>query len=243
MDYKRRAKTPFHAACTLLHDAIIKKGFVLPSGEVSLPFKWDENTDIVSLKYCKGGKTMEVKCILMDSAIVVNLLLGNDLKTLDFAISDYVTKFNETDFTYEVEYLGNFERKVYEDILGPLFPELKQSGESSSSSGEKKKTEAQPQPRPADPLRDDRFQPPPPRRGIDPFAVGGADLDPFGNRGPGGMIVDPMRGEPGLGRRGWGPVPPGARYDPIGPGGRGPDNDELLPPGRRNMFDHDDMFM
>ena len=34
-------------------------------------------------------------------------------------------------------------------------------------------------------------------------------------------------------------VPPGARYDPMGPGGLGPDNDIDLPPGR-NMRDPDE---
>uniref|UniRef100_A0A3Q2CC21 Proteasome inhibitor PI31 subunit n=1 Tax=Cyprinodon variegatus TaxID=28743 RepID=A0A3Q2CC21_CYPVA len=63
-----------------------------------------------------------------------------------------------------------------------------------------------------------------------PFAVGGADLDPFGSRGGGGMIVDPLRS--GYPRSGFDPssgipdilppgaVPPGARFDPFGPVGR-----------------------
>jgi len=242
MEYKRRAKTPFHAAYTLLHDAIVKKGFLLPSGEVSLPFKWDESSDIVSLKYSKNEKSIEVKCLLMNNSMVVNIIYNNDLKTLDFPISDYVENFDEAQNTYETRSLGNFERKVCEDILEPLFPELKPTGSTTSTATERPRTEPQPQPQVPDPLRDERFHPRAPRI-VDPFAVGGADLDPFGNRGGGGMIMDPMRGRLPMMGRGWGGVPPGARYDPIGPGGRGPDNDDLLPPGRRNMFDHDDMFM
>ncbi|KTG02074.1 hypothetical protein cypCar_00008620 [Cyprinus carpio] len=83
-----------------------------------------------------------------------------------------------------------------------------------------------------------------------PFAAGGADLDPFGGRGSGGMIVDPLRA--GFPRSGFDPssgipgvlppgaVPPGARFDPFGPVGRhrpGPDPDHMPPPG------YDDMFM
>jgi len=53
-----------------------------------------------------------------------------------------------------------------------------------------------------------------------------------GGRGMGGM--GGMAGIPGLGRgrgRGLpGRVPPGARYDPMGPGGVGPDNDIERPP-------------
>ncbi|KTG33909.1 hypothetical protein cypCar_00004515 [Cyprinus carpio] len=83
---------------------------------------------------------------------------------------------------------------------------------------------------------------------MDPFATGGADLDPFGGRA-GGMIVDPLRA--GFPRSGFDPssgipgvlppgaVPPGARFDPFGPVGRhrpGPDPDHMPPP-------YDDMFM
>ncbi|KAG8007193.1 Proteasome inhibitor PI31 subunit [Nibea albiflora] len=85
---------------------------------------------------------------------------------------------------------------------------------------------------------------------VPPFAAGGADLDPFGSRGGGGMIVDPLRS--GYPRSGFDPtsgipdilppgaVPPGARFDPFGPIGRrrpGPDPDHMPPPG------YDDMFM
>eukprot|EP00057_Strongylocentrotus_purpuratus_P030843 XP_782862.1 PREDICTED: proteasome inhibitor PI31 subunit [Strongylocentrotus purpuratus] len=94
----------------------------------------------------------------------------------------------------------------------------------------------------------------------DPFAVGRDDLDPFGPGGA-GMLMDPFRGgmphrgiDPGIGMPGGrlprGAVPPGARFDPIGPprpGGPGggpqggfdggPDPDHLPPPG------YDDMFM
>jgi len=93
---------------------------------------------------------------------------------------------------------------------------------------------------------------------IDPFGVGRADLDPFA-RGGGGMLMDPrafpspprpgfpgghpgMPGMPGVpGGLPPGAVPPGARFDPIGPhmGGRmGPDPDHERPPDG-----FDDMFM
>ncbi|KAH8554675.1 PI31 proteasome regulator N-terminal-domain-containing protein [Umbelopsis sp. PMI_123] len=114
-----------------------------------------------------------------------------------------------------------------------------------------------------------------------PFSVGGDDLNPLGNlnrpfgRNPGGgMLVGPdhpmfrpgqSRQDPSSGIFGGpqplprGSVPPGARFDPIGPfgnnpnagpqgsfgpGGSGPgrnfrgepDNDELPPPGYDDMF-------
>ncbi|KAG5637458.1 hypothetical protein H0H81_004475 [Sphagnurus paluster] len=123
------------------------------------------------------------------------------------------------------------------------------------------------------------YQPPhiPPEN---PLSIGRRDLDPlpinpfappplFRESGGDGMFVGPEHPIFGTGRMGnqgpWGGdgylppmgVPPGARFDPIGPGpfpGRGPsgfwpgrgrprgqpsgepDNDEFMPPGMNNMF-------
>ncbi|KAG6832924.1 hypothetical protein H0H92_004808 [Tricholoma furcatifolium] len=116
------------------------------------------------------------------------------------------------------------------------------------------------------------------RRDLDPFAAGNPfappPLFPGTGNGGDGMFVGPdhpifgaHRGFPPFGDRGpWGGdgflppmgAPPGARFDPIGPGpfpgrgsfggvgrGRGgpggpasgePDNDEFMPPGMRDMF-------
>ncbi|KAI9209926.1 uncharacterized protein BJ171DRAFT_485585 [Polychytrium aggregatum] len=138
-----------------------------------------------------------------------------------------------------------------------------------------------------EPLRDPRrFEPGPLYPQSSPFSIGNADLDPlaaspgmFGGRPPvggfggGGMVVRPGHpifqgsapggplGPPSLGgppRLPPGAVPPGARFDPIGPfgpvpgsgfrpigpgGPRGsrpfsgdPDNDELPPPGYNDMY-------
>lgn len=90
-------------------------------------------------------------------------------------------------------------------------------------------------------------------RYADPLGIGRSDLDPLGSFAPpgsGGMIFDPFpfaRPSPGLGVPGGlprGAVPPGARFDPIGPDMRPPqprrpppDSDHFPPPG------YDDMFM
>lgn len=95
---------------------------------------------------------------------------------------------------------------------------------------------------------------------------GRSDLDPIGGlAGRGGMILDPRRpflgGGGGVGPFGGGggsfmggpdvlppgAVPPGARFDPFGPGvmpsrpfggrvPRGPDPDHALPPGFEDMY-------
>ena len=244
------ARTPFHAAYTLFHDAVVKKGFTIPSGEVSLPFQWDKDPDIVALKYTRNGKTIEVKCLLMEESLVANVVVGSEVRTLDLPIEYYISNFNQAASTYEVKNVENLERKIYEDMIYSLIPELKPV--ECRPPSEEQAQPARAPPAQPNPLRDERFQPRAPAAFHpfgDPFAVGEADLHPFGGR-PGGMFMDPMRGPGGMGGmggmrmrgRGFGPLP-GARYDPIGPGGREPDNDELLPPGRRDPFGHDDMFM
>lgn len=72
--------------------------------------------------------------------------------------------------------------------------------------------------------------------------IGRGDLNPLG--GGGGMILDPIRFNPPIGRLPPG-HPPGARFDPINPllGGRmDPDNDHFRPPGPP-PDGYDDMFM
>ncbi|KAL7065221.1 hypothetical protein AAHC03_05581 [Spirometra sp. Aus1] len=92
---------------------------------------------------------------------------------------------------------------------------------------------------------------------------GRSDLDPFGGLGTGsdlrpggvgGMLLDPNRNMPGMPLHRFvdpqlppGSVPPGARFDPIGPpmvpgrglprGGRfAPDPDHAMPPGFEDMY-------
>eukprot|EP00116_Pleurobrachia_bachei_P008749 sb/3469011/ len=239
---RRTAKSPFHGAFSMLHDAIIKKGFVTETGEVSLPYGWDAQDDVVSVSYTKKelpDSLLQTKCILMGETMIINVLHKTVVKTLDIEIGNYVIDFR--DHSYEVKNIQPFERKVYEDALYPLIPSLKPPKHTATP------TRVQ-QPERVDPLRDERLPgraPQPINPMPFPFAVGGDDLNPLGRGrgrwdgpGGGGMIMDPMRAmRGGVGRL------PGPRFDPVGPGGFGPDNDELMPPGRPGMPDMDDMFM
>ncbi|KAL0949685.1 hypothetical protein HGRIS_009722 [Hohenbuehelia grisea] len=103
-----------------------------------------------------------------------------------------------------------------------------------------------------DPFPRNPFSPPPlfPRGGGDGMFVGPSHPMFGGQRGPSG-IRGPWGGDGYLPPMG---APPGARFDPVGPGigpfpgggnplgGRGPlrrgdpDNDEFMPPGARDMF-------
>jgi proteasome inhibitor subunit 1 (PI31) len=96
-----------------------------------------------------------------------------------------------------------------------------------------------------------------PHGGFGEVPLGQGDLDPFSGGGGGGMIFDPLRVGRQSGNRYGGigdpRVPPGARYDPLGPfpagphpGGGGiggrrpprqyPDPDHLPPPGPGGDF-------
>ena len=243
---KRQAKSTFHALYTVLHDLTIKQGFVTLTGEVSLPYNWDKNADFVDLEYKLGEKQLKIKCLLMGDSFVINALLGNSVKTLELKIEHYISNFSAEDNTYDVLNNEQFERTFYDNVVFELFTELKPKKVSEDTAGQSPPSRSL---LVEDPMRDSRY-----RQGVprfdpynDPFAVGGGDLDPFGGGGP-GMLMDPsraMRGPAFRGGRdpfrggGMMPPPPGARFDPIGPEGFGPDNDELMPPGRLRRDDHD----
>ncbi|KAI8138179.1 PI31 proteasome regulator N-terminal-domain-containing protein [Fennellomyces sp. T-0311] len=162
------------------------------------------------------------------------------------------------------------------NILQRILPGLQKPGYEDTSTTSTTAPSSTPQR--SDPSRTDPSQPHPPRPpifddpttaddpslfGHNPYSVGRSDLEPMGGlRMPGdggGMFVGPSH--PMFGGRHEddarlprGAVPPGARFDPIGPfmpdprrgrgrGGAGagrfsgePDNDELPPPNYDNYF-------
>ncbi|NXX99990.1 PSMF1 inhibitor, partial [Centropus bengalensis] len=162
-------------------------------------------------------------------------------------VADYINPEHLDDFHKVYKNLEELRTRIASGIIAPL-----------GAPTEKAKKEPEAEKRDPDSSRDhDPLRIPPrqpagtraPRCPVNPFAVGGEDLDPFGGRS-GGMIMDPFRSgnpQPGIdpssgipGRLPPGAVPPGARFDPFGPlgaGRSGPDPDHLPPPG------YDDMFM
>ena len=215
---RRVARSKLHAFSSALHDSLIKNGFVTITGEVSLPAEWDNNLDVVQLLYKKGPKEYEVKCIPAADSCVVVFVENSTVKTSTFEVSQYIT-FNADDSSYEVKAGTRLETDI-KHVIDETRRFVKQN--TLEDGFQHRQSNA-------------RIYP------TDPFAVGSGDLNPLGG-GP-GMIMDPMRAGP-IHR---GPrlpsIPPGARYDPMGPGGREPDNDELQPPHRNIGFDHDDMFL
>lgn len=213
-----------------------------------LPAAWNGNQDLYSLRYRSNDDrhNLLVKAIIVDSTLIFNVMdsATEQVSDLTVIVSDYVDE----------HHLQEFESvfRNTEDLAGKVKSRLLPS-ESRKKAGRKSDRDPEPDTTQEDPLRIPPRAPPSSRTPdwSDPvFVAGGLDLDPLGGRGPGGMIVDPLRA--GFPRSGFDPsggipgvlppgaVPPGARFDPFGPVGRrrpGPDPDHLPPPG------YDDMFM
>lgn len=224
-----------------------KKSELLPPG-------WNESKDLYALRYrSKDDKSnLLLKAFTVDSTLIFNLMDSKTEKVTDLTVnvSEYVDEANLQ--TFESVFKNTDE--LIMKLKSSLLPTEKEERQGKTE----KKTERERASNLRDPLSDPLLIPTrgPPRRHppdwsdpMNPFAAGGADLDPFGGRA-GGMIVDPLRA--GFPRSGFDPssgipgvlppgaVPPGARFDPFGPVGRhrpGPDPDHMPPPG------YDDMFM
>ncbi|KAM4741285.1 proteasome inhibitor PI31 subunit [Anableps anableps] len=259
---------PQDAVVCFVHWEMIKNGYqCIGSGDEPsssdkkselLPADWSNNKELYSLRYKTSDTDAQVvlKAITVDSTLIFNLMNSSTKQVSDLMVnvSDHVN----------ADQLRTFD-SVYKDADGlsqKVKTQLLPSREKRTEKAEKKnrREEGEEFQR----RRDEESDPPRmpsrhPRQGgqphwpdplVPPFAAGGADLDPFGSRGGGGMIVDPLRS--GYPRSGFDPssgipdvlppgaVPPGARFDPFGPVGRhrpGPDPDHMPPPG------YDDMFM
>ncbi|KAE8298789.1 Proteasome inhibitor PI31 subunit [Larimichthys crocea] len=220
-----------------------------------LPADWSSNKELYSLRYkAKDGDTQfMLKAIVVDSTLIFNLMNSSTQQVTDLTvnISDHVDAEQLRSFDSVFKDTDSLSEKVRTQLLPPRDRPTGQRAETKSRRDE----EVEQRRRGEDegiPTRHPRqgTQPNWPDPMLPPFAAGGADLDPFGSRGGGGMIVDPLRS--GYPRSGFDPssgipdilppgaVPPGARFDPFGPIGRrrpGPDPDHMPPPG------YDDMFM
>ncbi|RVE72563.1 hypothetical protein OJAV_G00039760 [Oryzias javanicus] len=260
---------PQDALVCFVHWEMIKGGYrCIGSGDEPrsgdrkselLPADWSSNKELYSLRYeaVDSDAKMLLKAIAVDSALIFNLMNCSTQQVDDLTVNvkDHVNASHLDTFDRVFINGESLSEKVKAQLLPPQEKmEEKKAGRKSlrededEAEGRRKRREEHdhlhmPSRRPG-------TQHPWPDPAAPPFAAGGADLDPFGSQGGGGMIVDPLRsGHP---RSGFDPssgipdilppgaVPPGARFDPFGPVGRhrpGPDPDHLPPPG------YDDMFM
>ncbi|XP_037535629.1 proteasome inhibitor PI31 subunit [Nematolebias whitei] len=224
-----------------------------------LPADWNSNKELYSLRYkAKDTDTpVLLKAIAVDSALIFNLMDSSTQQVSDLTVnvSDHVNVDQMRTFDGVFKDADSLSQSVKTQLLPAKRTQTEQKAERKSRRDEEEEAQRR-QEENNDPLRMPSRHPSQGTRphwpdSLDPpFAAGGADLDPFGSRGGGGMIVDPLRS--GYPRAGFDPssgipdilppgaVPPGARFDPFGPVGRhrpGPDPDHMPPPG------YDDMFM
>ncbi|XP_051271617.1 proteasome inhibitor PI31 subunit [Dicentrarchus labrax] len=259
---------PQDAVVCFVHWEMIKSGYrCIGSGDEPrssdkkselLPADWSSSKELYSLRYKARDSDVPLllKAIAVDSTLIFNLMNSSTQQVSDLTvnISDHVDADHLPTFDSVFKDTESLSEKVRTQLLPSQDRPTGQRPGQSRREGQEEQQRQRGED--SDPLRIPTRHP---RQGtqpnwpdpmLPPFAAGGADLDPFGSRGGGGMIVDPLRS--GYPRSGFDPssgipdilppgaVPPGARFDPFGPVGRrrpGPDPDHMPPPG------YDDMFM
>ncbi|BFZ20951.1 hypothetical protein BsWGS_23990 [Bradybaena similaris] len=235
------------------------------TGSEALPADWNSDGSIYALRYVDptSNRTYLMKALAMDGMLMLHLVRCFDEKSVSTTIRsrDYVNEDRSTvdkAFSNLNDLNSALVKELYVKMInGSKDKSVTHSSSSSNTSGSRVDNQRSPlmeDPRrgpgsgglgyiPTHPLRPDINN---------PFGVGRSDLDPLSGGMGGGMFMDP-RGFPGLGgfRPGgaFGPthpgfppgsVPPGARFDPVGPAGVRPvpDPDHERPPDN-----YDDMFM
>ncbi|XP_014661971.1 PREDICTED: proteasome inhibitor PI31 subunit-like [Priapulus caudatus] len=200
-----------------------------------LPPGWNSNQDVYELRYVyTDGCRYFLKVIKMDDMLFVHFMRQTDEKvaTMNIDIGKYIGDTTEK-FASCYKKLEELKSRFHSEILAELTRPSRSSGASVTH---RKIDEGLVQ---ENPPRDERPTRQPLGLGNGPdltprqdpmFDYGRADLDPLsavGGMGAGGMIADPLRiGHPRGGidpsaglpdRLPFGAVPPGARFDPIGP--------------------------
>ncbi|XP_070701062.1 proteasome inhibitor PI31 subunit isoform X2 [Pempheris klunzingeri] len=232
---------PQDAVVCLVHWEMIKSGYrCIGSGDEPrggerrselLPADWSSNKELYSLRYTPTNTAtpLLLKAITVDSTLIFNLMDSSTQQVSDLTvnISDHVDADQLSSFDRVFKDAESLSEKVRTQLLPPQDRPAQPERKSQRDEEEERRRRGED----SDPLRipSRRTQPQWPGP-TPPFAAGGADLDPFGSRGGGGMIVDPLRS--GYPRSGFDPssgipdilppgaVPPGARFDPFGPIGR-----------------------
>lgn len=237
-------------------------------GSELMPDQWNQSEDTYILRYFnqKLNQKLLVKCVKVSDILILSALLINgesngsthSLRTDDY-ITDNFSTFKSAFVSGSVDTVSQIiEREVINKVIQTVPKTTVTKRDRNTRSPDRQEN---------DPLRVRPNNPGvPPNYGgarFDPLyggqpwppPIGGADLDPLG-RAQGGMLMDPYNFPQPFGQpRNPGPelprgaVPPGARFDPFGPLGvgpnprpnqnrrqMGPDPDHLPPPGYNDMF-------
>ncbi|XP_054716127.1 proteasome inhibitor PI31 subunit-like [Uloborus diversus] len=241
--------------CILINEGLqcVGTGDIWPNqlkGSELLPSDWNANAEVYSLRYTDAAQENRylLKVVKAGHSMHVNVAL-NETKSATMSVkvaqvvSDNFSDYSETYFELD-PLVKNFK----DSIMSQLNPKDNSPKRKIQTDGP-----VDPSPPPSMPNPDLRSRSSPGSFGplsVGPPRIGGQDLDPFG-RAEGGMLFDPSNfgiparpslsdfGRGGLPR---GAVPPGSRFDPIGPPMPGgprfnPNPDHYRPP------DYDDYFM
>ncbi|KAL3892300.1 hypothetical protein ACJMK2_004517 [Sinanodonta woodiana] len=222
-----------------------------------LPDGWSDSPELYVIMYqsSKSGGIYIFKAITMDNDLLAYLWRSGEdrVENMNINIADYTSE-DMSSYSCALknvdELCGRFETEVIDQMKPALNLKM-----GSPSKGKSKKSPAKEKDL-LKSLDDDPLLDPFSLRlrhshagwadPGDPFSVGRSDLDPLGQGGA-GMFFDPLRSDrsrfnidPSSGLPQRLPrcaIPPGARFDPFGPPGTGPDPDHEGPPG------YDDTFM
>ncbi|CAG5134915.1 unnamed protein product [Candidula unifasciata] len=232
------------------------------TGSEALPADWNSDDSIYALRYVDptSNRTYLMKALAMDGMLMLHLVRCFDEKSVSTTIKsrDYVNEDRSTvarAFSNLTDLNSTLTKELYTKMISGT-KEQSAARSSSSTNTSNPRVDSQRSPLMEDPRRGPGpggvgFIPPNPFRPdiSNPFSVGRADLDPLSGGLGGGMFMDP-RSFPGFRPGGTlgpnppgfppGSVPPGARFDPVGPPGVRPvpDPDHERPPDN-----YDDMFM
>ncbi|CAL1535144.1 unnamed protein product [Lymnaea stagnalis] len=233
------------------------------TGSETLPPGWNSDDSIYALRYVDptSNRTYLMKALAIDGALILHLLRSFDEKTVSTTIRsrDFVNE-DRSNVTSAFNNLKELNGTVTKELYAKVMDANKQQSTERRSDSSTSQNQSGRSPLMEDPRRGNSsggigFIPPrqPMRPDFnDPFSVGRADLDPLGGGFGGGMFMDPRNftspggfrpgGSMGVQPPGFPPgsIPPGARFDPVGPAGMRPmpDPDHERPPDG-----FDDMFM
>jgi len=234
----------------------------------NLPEDWNASQDAWAFRYrhSKSSMIFLLKALRLGTQLHVHALAVEQEQpvSIELNVSDYVVNENFSDLENLYRNVDKLVEIFTKNIMSKLLPSLRDVSVGGRVSPTSAPRHTGPGTAPHAPPPDPYFPPDPLRIGPPrtpqhpPFGIGGDDLYPgpgggfgyfpgggpfgggphIGPHHPGFGIRDPSR--PPDGRGGFPfPPPPGARFDPYGPGVR-PNPDHLPPPGRDYS---DDYFM
>ncbi|GLH14433.1 Proteasome inhibitor PI31 subunit [Gryllus bimaculatus] len=225
-------------------------------GSETLPEGWSDNA-VYALRYVHNSSLFILHGTTSEDDIIFNLMRASDMvvSNVTFNVEETVKALTGPIETIIPTHCAALD-SIKKDLIDPVFHGKQRAASTQTAEDPLAGPDVLPRSFPDDP---DPLRIGAPRRAEpsgsrwdplrDPLSVGRSDLNPFAPGG--GMIFDPFSGRGNLrdpdvsgipGGLPRGSVPPGARFDPVGPPiGRGrafpPDHDHLPPPG------YDDMFM